>query len=395
MRRADWEWALARGILLALPTVLYPLGQEVVRRLPGLLGDAAQTLLILPVVPGYLGFFCLHWMLGLERPDSLETAVWTVKGLVCVGALNLLLYTLLLGLRDRLRKTDPPAAPDGGITRRQVLSRAILAGTATAGAWAVMEPSWVEWSTHRLALAGLPPRLHGWRIALVTDIHRGGYNTMDYLGRVAQDLNALRPDLVLLPGDFVFGSPRHFGEAAEFVAMLRSRIVPLGTLGNHDHWEGEAEGRRQLTAAGLRLLDNQRLFLDERGDLSADPPRRGLCLAGVGDLWEGAPDLEAALRGVPEAMPRLVMSHNPDFAEEAPGRSRVDAMLSGHTHGGQVRLPVAGALLLPSRYGQKYASGWCQGPHFPVYVSRGVGTTLLPVRFGARPEVALFELARA
>lgn len=394
MRRADVEWALARGILLALPTLLYPLGHEVVRRLPGLVGDAAQTLLTLPVVPGYLVFFCLHWMLGLERPESLELVTWTVKGLVGVGGLNLLLYTFVLLLRDRWRPQDQPTAAVG-ITRRQVLGRAILLGTASAGAWAVMEPSWVEWTSHRLVLPGLPPRLHGWRIALVTDIHRGGYNTMDYLSRVARDLNAQRPDLVLLPGDFVFGSPQYFGEAAEFVAMLQSRVAPLGTLGNHDHWEGEAEGRRQLTAGGLHLLDNGRLFLDEKGDLAAEPPRMGLCLAGVGDLWEGRPDLGAALRGVPETMPRLVMSHNPDFAEEARGHGRVDAMLSGHTHGGQVRLPVAGALLLPSRYGQKYASGWCRGPEFPVYVSRGVGTTLLPVRFGARPEVALFELAPA
>lgn len=396
MRRVDLEWALARGTLLAVPTLAYPLGQEVVRRLPGLVGDTMQALLTLPVVPGYVLYWFLHWLLGLERPDSLETAVWTARGLAALGTLNLLLYTFAFCGLDRRRPAPEPEPPPVGLTRREVLGRAIVLGTASTGAWSILvEPAWVDWTTHRVQLPGLPPRLHGWRIALVSDIHRGGYNTMDYLGRVAEDLNRLRPDVVVLPGDFVFGSPAHFGEAAEFVAMLKSRVAPLGTLGNHDHWEGAAEGRRQLTSAGLHLVDNSRLFLDEKGELTADVPRRGLCLAGVGDLWEDATDVQAALQGVPSEMPRILLSHNPDFAEEPHAQGRVDLMLSGHTHGGQVRLPVAGALLLPSRYGQKYASGWCQGPNWPVYVSRGVGTTLLPVRFGARPEVAIFELERS
>jgi predicted MPP superfamily phosphohydrolase len=97
-------------------------------------------------------------------------------------------------------------------------------------------------------------------------------------------------------------------------------------------------------------------------------------------------------------MPRLLLSHNPDAAEDPRflrARHRVDLMLSGHTHGGQVRLPVVGAPVIPSKYGQKYAAGLVQGPRCPVYVSRGLGLSGLPVRFGVPPEIVLFELQRA
>lgn len=385
---------MTRAFLATLFTLAFPLGQALVRRLPGFAGDVLQALLILPVLPGYLLYFFSYWSMGWARPDSLAIGNWSASNLAVMGLLNLGLYACLFAAWGLRRPPESPAA--GGISRREVLGRALLVGTATAGAWSTLvEPSWVDWTSHRVALPGLPSRLHGLRVALVSDIHRGGYNTMDYLVRVADELNRWRPDLVLMPGDFVFGSAMHFGEAAEFVARLRTRVAPLGTLGNHDHWQGAREARRQLGAAGMHLLDNGRAFLDERGELTPDAPRRGLCLAGVGDLWAGSPDLRQALDGIPEGMPRLLLSHNPDFAEEPEAqefRGRVDLMLSGHTHGGQVRLPVAGAPLLPSRYGQKYAEGWCRGPRWPVYVSRGVGTTLLPVRFGVRPEVALFEL---
>ena len=129
--------------------------------------------------------------------------------------------------------------------------------------------------------------------------------------------------------------------------------------------------------------------------LSRDQPG-GLCVAGVGDLWEGNPDYAAALNGVPAGHPRLLLSHNPDAAESrrppAAGQYRVDLMLSGHTHGGQIRLPGLGTPMIPILYGQKYASGLVEGPACTVYVSRGIGTTVMPLRLGVRPEIAVIEL---
>src|SRR5690606_11264032 len=132
--------------------------------------------------------------------------------------------------------------------------------------------------------AGLPEELEGVRIALVSDLHRGPFNGMDFLARAMREVNALQPDLVLVPGDFVHVSGDYFDEAAEVVALLRPRVAVLGTLGNHDHWEGADRARRLLPAAGLRLIDNARVFLGPDRHLSDDPVPRGLCLGGVADL---------------------------------------------------------------------------------------------------------------
>jgi predicted MPP superfamily phosphohydrolase len=142
------------------------------------------------------------------------------------------------------------------------------------------------------------------------------------------------------------------------------------------------------------MLDNARCFLGSNRTLQA-LASRGLCFAGVGDLYQDRQDYQAALGGLPAAMPRLLLSHNPDVAEEkrfiASGL-RVDLMLCGHTHGGQVRIPLVGTPVVPSRYGQKYAAGLVRGPVCSVFICRGVGLSVLPVRMGVRPEVAILEL---
>jgi len=239
----------------------------------------------------------------------------------------------------------------------------------------------------RFALRDLPRELHGLRAALLSDLHRGPLNSRRYLLRVMDEVNALGPDLVLIPGDFV--EP---GGYIEDMAAILSRLEApaLGTLGNHDHWAGLAKARRLYP---IRLLDNAHIFVDEQRRLTTAPPQRGLCLAGVEDLSTGSPDLHAALRDVPEHLPRVLLSHTPDFAEDRRAAGpRVDLMLAGHTHGGQIRLPWIGAPITCSRYGQKYAAGLVEGPWWPVYVTRGVGCSGLPLRIGVTAEITILEL---
>src|SRR4051794_38533028 len=129
-----------------------------------------------------------------------------------------------------------------------------------------------------------------------------------------------------------------------------------------------------------------------------DQAPEGLAICGVADLWESRPDYELALGGLPADMPRLLLSHNPDVAEEprfVRSGLRVDLMVSGHTHGGQIWVPGLGTPMVPSRYGQKYVQGWVEGPVCPVFVCRGVGMSGLPVRFGVPPEIAVLELQTA
>jgi predicted MPP superfamily phosphohydrolase len=145
------------------------------------------------------------------------------------------------------------------------------------------------------------------------------------------------------------------------------------------------------------LIDNARLFVTPQRRL-VQGAREGLCLAGVGDLWEDKCLYDKALGGVPGGMPRILLSHNPDVAEESQflqSGYRVDLMLSGHTHGGQISLPVIGAPVTNSAFGQKYAKGLVAGPVCPVFITRGLGMTVMPVRVGVRPEISVIELTIA
>jgi predicted MPP superfamily phosphohydrolase len=157
----------------------------------------------------------------------------------------------------------------------------------------------------------------------------------------------------------------------------------LGVLGNHDHWGGERGAIEACERHGIELLTNRHHLL-ARGDAK-------LCIAGVADLWCDEPDITRAVAGVADDVPRIVLSHNPEYAEDMP-RERVDLMLSGHTHGGQVRL--FGREFHQGVYGKKYLKGLVDNGHTQVYISRGIGTSVVPVRLGVPPEISLIRLRR-
>jgi predicted MPP superfamily phosphohydrolase len=327
--------------------------------------------------------------------------VWIYLALVGVGAALFAWPVAFLFFRWRERERRRRELPEPG--RRGFLRRSLtwasLGGCALLGGYTVLlEPRLPRVRRLRFPLRGLPPALSGLRLVQLTDLHLGPYNSAAYLGRCIRRANALAPDLVALTGDYIHGSPVYIAPLARILGGLRARHGVVAVLGNHDHWEDAGACRRALRRQGIRLLDNTRLWVSPEG-LVPDPPRGGgLCLGGVGDYWEDRTDLEAALGGVPAELPRLLLSHNPDFAESAEarsGRHRVDLMLSGHTHGGQVRLPGVRSLIVPSSYGDRYARGLCRGPAFPVYVSAGLGVTIFPVRLLCPPEITLIELVTA
>jgi predicted MPP superfamily phosphohydrolase len=313
---------------------------------------------------------------------------------------RLLSWMLTLGcLEPLLRWIERPARQltpqPAQVTRRSFLvAGSGCAGAALLGSYGVFyEPHHPRLEQFRLCLPDLPPQLEGLRVVLMSDWHCGPLFRPQHLRPAMHMANQCRPDLVLLPGDFTSKSGRYFSEAAELAALLRPRISGgvLVSWGNHDYWHGLEPGLQMMPRAGCQILTNQSLVLTSRRELT--DAGRGLWLCGLDDLWTGKPELARTLAPIPADQPRLVLSHNPDVAEEQQG-PRVDLMLSGHTHGGQVRIPTLGTPVLPSRYGQKYASGWVQGPDYPVYVSRGLGASGMPVRLCVPPEVTLFELHR-
>lgn len=250
----------------------------------------------------------------------------------------------------------------------------------------------------RFPVKGLPAGLHGLCIAHLSDFHISEFIGPAYIRRVLQVAEAEKADIALLTGDYVTDG-RGFPMIADLIAdYLRPQLGIWCTLGNHDHWQNADKCRAEFKRVGLPLIDNDRRFLTRDG-MTTEPQPDSICIAGLGDYWEDKMDFAAALGGVPGETPRIILSHNPDSAEvfriDGTTPPRIDLMLSGHTHGGQVSLPGVGALIVPSRYGQKYAGGLVQGPHWPVHISRGIGMAVLPVRFRVPPEFSIITLTTA
>jgi uncharacterized protein len=232
----------------------------------------------------------------------------------------------------------------------------------------------------------LPAEWDGLRVALISDLHVGRVAFAPYVRGVVELANRQKPDIVAMLGDYVV---QDGAMTADVVAALAGLEAPLGkfaVLGNHDHWAGAADVAATLDRAGVTVLRNSRRIVTRCAG-GANP----LCLAGVDDMWEGDVDIEAALRGVSPQTPRIILCHNPDFAERLPAGLRVDLMLCGHTHGGQIRLPVLTRMLASVR-NRKYREGLVRGPRCPLYVTRGLGVVGLPIRFRCPAELAILTL---
>jgi len=280
---------------------------------------------------------------------------------------------------------------------------AALSAGALAPAYSLMvEPGWLEITRPIARLAGLPAYLDGLTIAQLSDLHVTSQADADLVRRAVDLVMGLRPDLIALTGDYVSRSADYITMCAEALGPLEARLGVYAVLGNHDVWTDSRRVTAGLEAVGFTVLRGAAVPLDVGGRL---------WLAGIDDvgrtnrpgarcdafegLWQrtlvhGGEMLDA----LPPDEPRLLLVHNPDVHEVLQAR-RVDLALSGHTHGGQVRLPLVGAPILPSCYGSKYAQGLVQGPRWPVYVNRGIGTVPPPVRLNCRPEVTLLTLRTA
>ena len=249
------------------------------------------------------------------------------------------------------------------------------------------EPRRVGLSFHTLELPFWPAAVDGLRVGVMADLHAGAPHVpIAQVTRLVSWLNREEPDLIVLLGDYA--SPRVLGGrrvAPEPVARsLAALSAPLGVyavLGNHDWWvHGRAMGAA-LASAGIRVLENRA----ER----AGP----LWVAGLADLREREPSIGRTFDAIPEGDPVLALSHDPDLFPFIP--DRVALTLSGHTHGNQVNVPLLRNFVTPSHFGTRYGGGHVveEGRH--LFVSRGVGTSTLPGRFRAPPEIVLLELRSA
>jgi uncharacterized protein len=264
--------------------------------------------------------------------------------------------------------------------------RAVVAAGA-ALAWAGwIEPRRLVTVRRTLELPRWPAALDGVRLGLLSDIHAGAPHVgPKAIARAVERLNAEAPDAMLLLGDFIDAHVLWGGRIApELIARelaeLRAPLGRFAVLGNHD-WKQVGDGMwRALTEAGIEVLENR------------SAPAGDFHVAGLADLRLRRPDLPSALAGVPKETSVILLAHDPDVFPFVP--DRVALTVSGHLHGGQVALPVIRRPAIPSRYGERYARGHVveEGRH--LYVSSGLGTSGLPLRLLARPEVVILELRR-
>lgn len=258
-----------------------------------------------------------------------------------------------------------------------------------------IEPSWVDVNPIMLRLPRLPAAFDGYRVVHITDLHVDDrWMNRERLTEIVRLVNAQKPDLVAITGDFITAHPDRF--AADTIAALRMLEAPdgvFGVLGNHDHWSNAAISRQILRESGIRELNNSTFSLTRQ--------QQQLHLVGLDDLWP-IPDQRVSLESfrprlahlaatLPAAGAAILLAHEPDIADVSAAVGRFDLQLSGHSHGGQVRVPSHGTLIVPF-LAQNYPDGRYQVGSMIQYTGRGLGMVSPQVRFNCRPEIAVFTL---
>lgn len=273
-------------------------------------------------------------------------------------------------------------APIGG--KPDTPLRALAVNLTKAARSALTEPYRLTIEYHQIHLKRLPKQLDGFRVVQLSDIHHSPFTSREQIERAVATATRLQPDIIALTGDYISKEREYAAPCAELLGRLRARHGIYAVLGNHDHWTDAALITDLFRAEGIKVLINEGMRFEKDG--------AAFWLAGVDDTMVGLEDLSLALAGSSEDEMKLVLAHNPIILRRA-ARAGVDLVLSGHTHGGQVSLrPEKSASGRPRR---RLLKGLSRQGDTQIYVSRGLGTVVLPVRFGCPPEVSLLELRSA
>jgi hypothetical protein len=265
--------------------------------------------------------------------------------------------------------------------------RSLAAGFVQIARRAFAEPYLLSVERQSVALARLPRSLDGLRVVHLSDIHNGPFTGPGQIERAVEAANRLDPDIVALTGDYVSHEREYAAPCAEILGRLRARCGVFAVLGNHDHWVDAPLITDLFRAEGITVLVNEGMRFKH-----PDRPGASFWLAGVDDTMVGMEDLPLALAGSRAEELKLLLAHNPLVLRRA-AREGVDLVLAGHTHGGQVTWRSE-----TSRSGRprrRLLRGLGRQGDTQIYVSRGLGTVVLPVRYGSLPEVALLELRSA
>lgn len=263
---------------------------------------------------------------------------------------------------------------------------AAMTGCLVNGTW--FEPGSLSVTQREIPCRDLAAGLEGLRIGLLADFHFRPDQDDELVAKVIAQTRAENLDLILLAGDFVDSSPFVLPPLLRHLEQMRATHGVFAVLGNHDGWGGGGPlMRRDFEKAGIPLLINQHSRLAINGET--------LAVAGTDFVWRGKPDPERTFGGIAPNTPVLAMVHEPDYFDVMAARRRILLQVSGHTHGGQCRVPLLGYAPVTVKYGRKYNYGHFTRGDSNLFVTRGVGTTGPRVRFSCPPELAILTLRRS
>lgn len=287
---------------------------------------------------------------------------------------------------------------------RDLISRRRFLRVASAGVFSVGAVSWHSLlfspthpvvSSQEMALKNLPTPFDGMRVVQISDLHFSRLVSREYLERCVKAVNALKPDLIFLTGDYVTHDPvvgrsetvrRFITPLSEILGELRAKFGRFAVLGNHDVTVNPRAVAASLEEAGIHVLRNERLALSRQG--------ARLPIVGLADSGTEYANQDLAFRGISPEEPSLIMMHNPDLFGDGM-RHENGVIFAGHTHGGQVNLPFYGPIYVPSRYGDRFLSGRFQKGNLTMLVNRGLGVIRYRIRLNCRPEISVVTLRTA
>jgi len=282
------------------------------------------------------------------------------------------------------------------ITRRSFLKRTFSSFLAMIGIGGggyyyahEIEPKLLDVTDYKISNKKIPLSFHNFKIVQFSDTHLGFQYNASQLQKLVQKINTLKPDVIFFTGDLM-DTPNKYGEISQVISILKELKAPFGKFaiyGNHDHGGyGSNIYKNAIEESGFTLLLNSHSVIQKKDGSK-------IYVVGIDDAMLGNPNIEKALAGVQPDSYKILLSHAPDLADDAASYN-FQLQLSGHSHGGQIKIPFFGALVKVP-FAEKYHEGFYEIGDTPLelYVNRGIGTTRLPFRFLSKPELTVFTLA--
>ena len=271
-------------------------------------------------------------------------------------------------------------APIGGSKRTDTPLRSLALSLTHVARAALSEPYMLTIEHKRIKLTRMPKVFDGFRIVQLSDVHHGPFSSREQIERAVETANRLQPDIIALTGDYISKERHYAAPCAEMLGKLKARFGVYAVLGNHDHWVDAPLLTDLFRAEGITVLINEGMRFEQNGET--------FWIAGVDDSMVGLEDISLALAGAGQDEMKLLLAHNPIVLRRAV-RASVDLVLSGHTHGGQVAIRGERSSARPRK--RALQGLWREG-NTQIYVNRGLGTVVLPIRYGCPPEISLLEL---